>query len=108
MSDTIKRSPAIYDFGKIKQVSSTDLAPSPETQLSPKIVTNVPSKPTINRCTVCSKKLGLLPFNCKCGTVTCAKHRWPDHQCGFDFKKRGVEIIKNRNPQLIAEKLQQI
>lgn len=40
-----------------------------------------------SRCATCNKKTGIVPFDCKCGSVFCAKHRYPEeHACTFDFK----------------------
>ena len=38
------------------------------------------------KCTVCKKKLPLIPFDCKCGGFFCGLHRAPDtHECKFNF-----------------------
>lgn len=40
-----------------------------------------------SRCATCNKKTGIVPFECKCGSTYCAKHRHPEeHSCTFDFK----------------------
>jgi len=40
-----------------------------------------------SHCATCNKKTGIVPFDCKCGSVFCAKHRYPEeHACTFDFK----------------------
>jgi predicted nucleic acid binding AN1-type Zn finger protein len=46
------------------------------------------------RCTTCNKKTGLVPFECKCGSLYCAKHRHPeDHSCTYDFKTNEREKL---------------
>lgn len=38
----------------------------------------------------CRKKLGLIPFNCKCGLSFCSLHRMAsDHNCTFDWQEDG-------------------
>tara|TARA_B100000963_G_scaffold256583_1_gene225092 strand:+ start:1625 stop:1927 length:303 start_codon:yes stop_codon:yes gene_type:complete len=38
----------------------------------------------------CRKKLGLIPFRCKCGLSFCSLHRMPgDHNCQFDWQEDG-------------------
>lgn len=38
----------------------------------------------------CRKKLGLIPFKCKCGLSFCSLHRMPgDHKCTFDWQEDG-------------------
>ena len=60
-----------------------------------------------NRCYVCNKKTGLLPFTCKCNKekLFCSKHRIPEeHNCTFDWKKETREKLEKENPQVIADK----
>mmetsp|Transcript_46906 Transcript_46906/g.101915 ORF Transcript_46906/g.101915 Transcript_46906/m.101915 type:complete len:234 (+) Transcript_46906:89-790(+) len=53
------------------------------------------------RCWVCPKKVGLTGFECKCNYVFCAKHRHAeDHDCNFDHKGRGREILAKHNPNI--------
>ena len=41
------------------------------------------------RCFNCNKKLGLLPYDCKCGNLFCIKCRYPEiHKCNYDFKNK--------------------
>jgi len=57
------------------------------------------------RCWTCSKKNGLLGFDCRCGYVFCGKHRHAeDHNCDFDHQARGREIIAKANPLLNEKK----
>jgi predicted nucleic acid binding AN1-type Zn finger protein len=39
------------------------------------------------RCHSCNKKVGLTGIECRCGSVYCGQHRYPEqHNCTFDFK----------------------
>nr|WRJ69959.1 AN1-like zinc finger [Oceanusvirus sp.] len=59
------------------------------------------------RCEVCRKRT--FDFRCRCGKVTCAKHRMPeDHECTHDFKAEGRRIIENDNPRVVCSKVEQI
>lgn len=53
------------------------------------------------KCWMCSKKCGLTGFECRCGYTFCSKHRYAEeHNCDFDHKGRGREIIAKANPSL--------
>lgn len=55
------------------------------------------------KCWICGKKCGLLGFDCKCGYKFCSQHRYAeDHNCMFDHKARGREILAKNNPSLSA------
>lgn len=51
----------------------------------------------MNRCKMCKKKVGLVPFSCKCDLkYLCSSYRHPQyHNCSFDFKKEATYIIIN-------------
>lgn len=54
------------------------------------------------KCFTCNKKCGLTGFDCRCGYVFCAKHRYAEeHNCDFDHKSRGREIIAKANPNIV-------
>lgn len=63
-----------------------------------------------NRCVVCRKKLQLAAiFDCRCGGNFCSEHRYSDqHDCSFDYKSHGQELIKKANPQVVGDKLNKI
>ncbi|KAK2401029.1 A20/AN1 zinc finger family protein [Trifolium repens] len=62
-----------------------------------------------NRCVTCTKRVGLTGFKCRCGSMFCGSHRYPErHACSFDFKTAGREEIARANPLIRAEKLQRI
>jgi len=53
------------------------------------------------KCWHCGKKCGLTGFDCRCGYVFCSKHRYAEeHNCDFDHKSRGREIIAKANPNI--------
>ncbi|KAI3925741.1 hypothetical protein MKX01_003300 [Papaver californicum] len=60
-----------------------------------------------NRCFSCNKKVGLTAIKCKCGSVFCSIHRYPEkHSCEFDYKSAGKEAIAKLNPQVKADKIE--
>lgn len=61
------------------------------------------------RCNACKKRLGLTGFNCRCGSMFCAAHRYSDkHGCSFDYKMAGRDAIAKANPVVKGEKLDKI
>ncbi|XP_022744109.1 zinc finger A20 and AN1 domain-containing stress-associated protein 8-like isoform X2 [Durio zibethinus] len=62
-----------------------------------------------NRCTKCGKRVGLTGFNCRCGNLFCAGHRYSDkHNCPFDYRTAARNAIAKANPVVRAEKLDKI
>ncbi|XP_027352991.1 zinc finger A20 and AN1 domain-containing stress-associated protein 8-like [Abrus precatorius] len=62
-----------------------------------------------NRCATCQKRVGLTGFNCKCGNLFCAMHRYSDkHDCSFDYRSVGQDAIAKANPIIKADKLDKI
>ncbi|NXX80728.1 ZFAN5 protein, partial [Urocolius indicus] len=62
-----------------------------------------------NRCFTCRKKIGLTGFDCRCGKLFCAIHRYSDmHGCPYDYKAEAAEKIRKENPIVIAEKIQKL
>ncbi|XP_052170552.1 zinc finger A20 and AN1 domain-containing stress-associated protein 8-like [Diospyros lotus] len=62
-----------------------------------------------NRCTTCRKRVGLTGFNCRCGNLFCATHRYSDkHDCPFDYCSAARDAIAKANPVVKAEKLDKI
>ncbi|OIS98931.1 PREDICTED: zinc finger A20 and AN1 domain-containing stress-associated protein 5-like [Nicotiana attenuata] len=61
-----------------------------------------------NRCCGlgCRRKVGLMPFRCRCGEVFCSEHRYSDrHDCSYDYKAAGREAIAKENPVVKAAKI---
>ncbi|XP_044504862.1 zinc finger A20 and AN1 domain-containing stress-associated protein 3-like [Mangifera indica] len=107
--------------------SSSSSAPSPAVDVLQKTVTAsapivkgeekkdvvaaaaVPVASGVNRCLKCPRRVGLTGFRCRCGSLFCWRHRYPEqHECTFDFKEMGKEQISKDNPVIKAEKLQKI
>eukprot|EP00268_Persea_americana_P048446 TRINITY_DN511_c0_g1_i3.p1 TRINITY_DN511_c0_g1~~TRINITY_DN511_c0_g1_i3.p1 ORF type:complete len:172 (+),score=33.42 TRINITY_DN511_c0_g1_i3:234-749(+) len=62
-----------------------------------------------NRCSTCRKRVGLTGFNCRCGNLFCASHRYSDkHDCPFDYRMAAQDAITKANPVVKAEKLDKI
>lgn len=60
------------------------------------------------KCWHCGKKCGLTGFECRCGYIFCSKHRHAEeHDCDFDHKSRGREIIAKANPNIVNKGLQE-
>lgn len=48
-------------------------------------------------------------FDCRCGNLFCAIHRYSDmHACPYDYKAEAAEKIRKENPIVIAEKIQKL
>jgi hypothetical protein len=62
-----------------------------------------------NRCnhSDCTKKLGLIPFGCKCGGNFCANHRHIDtHDCTYDHKADYRRRLEETMPKVVADKIE--
>lgn len=61
------------------------------------------------RCFSCSKKVGLLGFECRCGYVYCSHHRHAaDHSCSFDYASMDRERLAKANPTVAAAKVDKL
>ena len=66
------------------------------------------SNSLIARCSIddCRKKVGIMPIVCRCNAIFCSKHRIPEsHNCTFDYKTSGKEILQKQNPNVSFEKI---
>ena len=71
-----------------------------------KIIKVNKKKKNKNKCALCNKKLPLMPIVCKCGYKFCGIHRHPeDHQCSFDYKTQQQKLLRDKNPQIISNKI---
>ncbi|KAI8104804.1 hypothetical protein M9434_003356 [Picochlorum sp. BPE23] len=63
-----------------------------------------------NRCFKCSKKVGLLGFECRCGYVFCSGHRHAGdgHECSFDYAAFDRQKLAEANPVVAASKLDKL
>ncbi|KAL5543431.1 hypothetical protein UlMin_007215 [Ulmus minor] len=67
------------------------------------------AKESPNKCGSCRKRVGLTGFNCRCGNLFCAAHRYSDkHNCQFDYQSAARDSISKANPIVKAEKLDKI
>ncbi|XP_037240498.1 AN1-type zinc finger protein 5-like isoform X2 [Falco rusticolus] len=88
--------------------SGTLLEVSQNTTAEDKTASEKP-KQKKNRCFTCRKKIGLTGFDCRCGNLFCAIHRYSDmHSCPYDYKAEAAEKIRKENPIVIAEKIQKL
>ncbi|XP_071736118.1 zinc finger A20 and AN1 domain-containing stress-associated protein 5-like [Rutidosis leptorrhynchoides] len=66
-------------------------------------------KKEVNRCSGCRRKVGLTGFRCRCGDLFCSEHRYSDrHDCSYDYKTAGREMIARDNPVVKAAKIVRI
>ncbi|XP_006790380.1 AN1-type zinc finger protein 5 [Neolamprologus brichardi] len=62
-----------------------------------------------NRCFSCRKKVGLTGFDCRCGNLFCAIHRYSDkHDCPYDYRSAAAAQLRKENPIVVAEKIQKL
>jgi len=60
-----------------------------------------------SRCWTCNRKIGLTGFQCKCEYFFCAEHRYSDrHNCDFDYKAQGKQLLTKANPTIAPSKLE--
>lgn len=88
------------------QASVSDTAQQPSEEQSKSVEKPKPKK---SRCFMCRKKVGLTGFECRCGNVYCAVHRYSDvHSCSYNYKADAAEKIRKENPVVVGEKIQKI
>ncbi len=62
-----------------------------------------------SKCFSCSKKTGMLGFECKCGYSFCGMHRYPEeHKCDFDYKNEGKARLAAAATKIEAQKLERL
>lgn len=90
--------------------SNSSLNKTPRKSLSRSKNIKTPGKPiAVTKrlcCAQCSKKLGpAQSFVCKCKLMFCGTHRYSDrHQCTFDYKTPGKEMLEKNNPLIKKDK----
>lgn len=88
---------------------SADTSPAPGTSNDDDKDADKDAKKKKNRCVTCRKKVGLTGFECRCGGLFCAVHRYSDkHECTFDYREHGAAEIRRNNPVVVGEKIQKI
>lgn len=59
-----------------------------------------------NKCIVCGKNIKIFAVQCKCKQPLCKLHVMESqHQCSYDYKKHGQEILSKQNPRISGSKL---
>ena len=59
-----------------------------------------------NRCECCSKKLGLVNFQCKCGGVYCSEHRMSEnHTCQYDYQAEYKKLLSTNLVKVVGTKV---
>lgn len=99
-------SPSPFSFGPSE---SAVAKPDPESFTFGSGQNGEPKPEGPKRCTTCNKRVGLTGFNCRCGDLFCAVHRYSDkHDCPYDYRTAGRDAIAKANPVVKAEKLDKI
>ena len=58
------------------------------------------------KCWTCTKKIGLLGVQCRCGYYFCTEHRYAEtHACEYDYKTNERRKLRKQNPVVVASKL---
>jgi len=67
-------------------------------------------KPTCNNCGKNKKKkMRIMLFDCRCGMKFCSECLLPEnHNCEFDYKKMGKELLEKHNPKVDYKKITSI
>jgi predicted nucleic acid binding AN1-type Zn finger protein len=54
----------------------------------------------------CKKNTSLFSFECKCGCSFCGKHKHPeDHDCVYDHKNAGIQILRQKLVRVAGNKV---
>ena len=57
----------------------------------------------------CKVKLMLADFACRCKSFYCSQHRGSElHNCSFDYKALGKELLNKQNPAVVAQKFERV
>ncbi|XP_054252331.1 AN1-type zinc finger protein 5-like [Indicator indicator] len=101
------------ELGKAEEVSSASSSSGTLLEVSQSTAEDKTAaekpKQKKNRCFTCRKKIGLTGFDCRCGNLFCAIHRYSDmHACPYDYKAEAAEKIRKENPVVVAEKIQKL
>jgi len=58
------------------------------------------------RCALCSRKLSVASFACRCGDSFCPTHTEPrQHACTFDYKEGARRELSKNNPVISVDQL---
>ena len=81
---------------------------NPDKIISMKLVSKKPKK---NRCAFesCKKKIKMTDTQCRCEQIFCPLHRLPEsHNCTFDYKNLGKNILKKTLEKVVNDKINKI
>lgn len=95
----------LLDVKAVEESGSGSGSGSSEPAVASSEQEKAPKRP--GRCDSCNKKVGLTGFKCKCGSMFCGEHRYPEkHECSFNFKSTGRDAIAKANPVVKADKVE--
>jgi predicted nucleic acid binding AN1-type Zn finger protein len=58
------------------------------------------------KCSLCRRRCYLV-MTCRCEKTFCIEHKDPeDHECGFDYKSYGKDLLEKQNPKIKAQKIE--
>ena len=58
-------------------------------------------------CIICGKKVKISAIECKCKQPLCNVHvNELNHDCTYDYKEQGKNLIIKNNPKIISSKIQ--
>ncbi|KAM6980187.1 AN1-type zinc finger protein 6 [Aplochiton taeniatus] len=108
-TSVVKRAVHSEEDGASETKVSVKTDDLPVSEDSDSVVSQDKPKVKKSRCFTCRKKVGLTGFDCRCGNMFCAMHRYSDiHSCTFDYKAEAAEKIRKENPIIVGEKIQKI
>ena len=98
------------DYNKKEPNENDTIQTSPsKKQRIEKSINHSPKSSDPKRCGKCNKKLKLTDIKCRCDKYFCAAHRYSDlHDCSFDYKNHGKEILEKQNPAVISQKVDKL
>ena len=97
----------IQSFDSSTSASSNTTMDSTTSSSSSEFVKKMKTQDDRTRCFQCSKKVGLVGVECRCGFVYCGAHRYAEkHNCTFDFKTFDRSNLTKNNNKVVAQSLE--
>jgi len=104
-----------FDMNMILKILNEDIDKKIIPEIKKPEASNEPEKPKEvvkpKRCQHdgCKVKLMLADFACRCKNFYCSQHRFSTaHQCSFDYKAAGKELLEKQMPTVVASKLERV
>lgn len=96
-------------YTKIKEQKAEQAAcKSEEVEESESSVEEILQK-DFTKCWKCSRRIGLLGFECKCKYKFCGMHRYAEqHDCNYNYKKHEIKKLRMMNEGIENQKLRKI